>query len=87
MAIPAKASIQHDDKKSWRHKIESKPGIGSRIITRLKYIRQWTGLDMQEVFRIVEDKHRFANVIAIMKSTLKKNLRDFGIKFLCKNKV
>lgn len=45
-------------------KIEGKRGLGRKMLSWLRNIRQWTGLNFEELIRTAEDREEYANVIS-----------------------
>ena len=45
-------------------KVEGRRGSGRRQCSWLRNVRDWTGLNAQTLLRVVQDRERFANVVA-----------------------
>ena len=47
-------------------KIEGKRGIGRKSMSWLRNIRKWTGLSVEELFRLAPDRERFRDLIQMI---------------------
>ena len=45
-------------------KLEGKRGLGRKRLSWMRNIRNWTGMNFEQVLRTAQDRHAFANVIA-----------------------